>query len=482
MNILGSALPMACDSMRDALVEPGCRHVAENLVIGSVWGSSPRQKGAALLQRMVARPTVCLRRLGRGRRSREVAFGRFLANRKVTVDRLIEGWGDRTASAVAGRHVLAIQDTSEINFSTTPRRRRGLGEIGKGVGRGLLLHAMLAVDAGTGGCLGLVAGRIWTRKGRVKVAHQKRRLKDKESERWLTTATESKPVLAAAAMVTVVADRESDIFAEWARLPEPNFHLITRSMHDRRLASGERLYAAGERFALTTTRLVDLPDRALKRRARLATLSLRFGRVELARPKNTTERDLPKTVPLMLVEVVEADPPAGCEPVHWRLLTTHEVADAEAAWQIVDWYRKRWIIEQFWRVLKLQGLKLEDSQVATAERLVKLTAIATKAASVTLQLVQARDGSTCEPASVAFAPHEIQVLAKLDAEYEGPTALQKNPHPAATLAWAGWIIARLGGWNGYPSSKPPGPITFKNGLDEFYAIAAGWSLRHVRIP
>ncbi len=164
-----------------------------------------------------------------------------------------------------------------------------------------------------------MAGRIWTRKGRVKVAHQKRRLKDKESERWLTTATESKPVLAAAAMVTVVADRESDIFAESARLPEPNFHLITRSMHDRRLASGERLYAAGERFALTTTPLVDLPYRALKRRARLATLSLRFGRVELARPKNTTERDLPKTVPLMLVEVVEADPPAGCEPVHSRI-------------------------------------------------------------------------------------------------------------------------------------------------------------------
>ena len=431
---------------------------------------------------MVARSTVCLRRLGLGRRAREVGFGRFLANRKVTVDRRIEGWSDRTASAVAGRHVLAIQDTSEINFPTTARRRRGLGEIGKGVGRGLLLHAMLAVDAGTGSSLGLVTGRIWTRQGRVKIAHQKRRLKDKESERWLTTATQSKPVLAAAAMVTVVADRESDIFAEWATLPEPNFHLITRCMHDRRLVSGECLYAAGERFALTTTRLVDLPDRALKRRARLAKLSLRFGRVELARPKNTTERDLPKAVPLTLVEVVEPNPPAGCEPVHWRLLTTHEVADAEAAWQIVDWYRKRWIIEQFWRLLKLQGLKLEDSQLATAERLIKLTAIATKAAAVTLQLVQARDGCTREPASVAFAPHEIELLAKLDTEFEGRTALQKNPHAAATLAWAAWIIARLGGWNGYPSSKPPGPITFKHGLDEFHAMAAGWSLRHACIP
>src|ERR1700687_5952673 len=144
---------------------------------------------------MVARPTICLRRLGRGRRSQEVGFGRFLADRRVTVDRLIEGWSDQTASAAGGRHVLAIQDTSEINFRPTRQRRRVLGEIGKGVGRGLMLHAMLAVDAGCGTCLGLVAGKIWTRRGRIKIPHRKRALKDKESQRWLTTAERSKTVL-----------------------------------------------------------------------------------------------------------------------------------------------------------------------------------------------------------------------------------------------------------------------------------------------
>ena len=51
--------------------------------------------------------------------------------------------------------MLAIQDTSEFTVRTTPERRRGLGEIGKGVGRGVILHAMLALDAGTGACLGL---------------------------------------------------------------------------------------------------------------------------------------------------------------------------------------------------------------------------------------------------------------------------------------------------------------------------------------
>jgi hypothetical protein len=428
---------------------------------------------------MVARPSVCLRRLARGRRSQVVGFGRFLANRRVTVDRLIEGWSDQTTVAVAGRHVLAIQDTSEINFRTTSKRRRGLGEIGKGNGRGVLLHAMLALDASTGSCLGPVAGRIWTRRGRIKIAHQKRRTKSKESHRWIETAERAKIVLAAAAMVTVVADRESDIFAEWATLPGPNFHLITRSMHDRRLVDGNSLYAAAERFAFTTQRRVALPTREGKRQARLATLTLRFGKVELARPENTRDRNLPQSVALTLVEVVERSPPAGTEAVHWRLLTTHQVADAAAAWQIVDWYKMRWTIEQFWRLLKLQGLKLEDSQLETAERLIKITAIAVKAAVATMQLLQARDGPSTEPATVAFAPHEIAVLDKLHAEFRGATALQKNPHRKKSLKWAGWIIARLGGWDGYPSSKPPGPITFKNGLEEFHAMVAGWSLRDV---
>jgi hypothetical protein len=435
-----------------------------------------------LLRRMVMRPSVCLRRLARGRRSQQVGFGRFLANRKVTIERLITGWSDQTAGAVAGRHVLAIQDTSEINFRTKPGRRRGLGEIGKGVSRGLLLHAMLAVDASNGSCLGLVGGKIWTRRGRIKVAHQKRRSENKESHRWITTAERAKTVLAAATMVTVVADRESDIFAEWATLPEPNFHLITRSMHDRRLLDGGSLYAAGEGFAFTTARVVALPEREGKRSARLAQLTLRFGTVELARPQNTRDRGLPKSVPLTLIEVIERDPPSGTEPVHWRLLTTHAVDRSEAAWQIVDWYKMRWTIEQFWRLLKLQGLKLEDSQLETAEGLIKLTAVATKAAVVTMQLLQARNGPQCEPATVAFGADEIAVLERLNVTLEGKTSLQKNPHPNGSLPWAAWVIAKLGGWDGYPSSKPPGPITFKHGLEEFHAMVAGWSLKDVCIP
>ena len=142
----------------------------------------------------------------------------------------------------------------------------------------------------------------------------------------------------------------------------------------------------------------------------------------------------------------------------------------------------RWTIEQFWRLLKQQGLRLEDSQVETADRLVKLAAIAAKAAIVTLQLLQARNGPSSEPASIAFTTDEIALLDGLNSKLEGKTSLQKNPNPKASLRWAAWIIAKLGGWDGYPSSKPPGPITFKNGFQQFHAMVVGWSLKDVRMP
>src|SRR3990170_1326963 len=346
---------------------------------------------------MVAGKDVCLRRLARGVRAREVRFNRFLGNAKVTTARVIEGWSEGTVAAAEGRHILAIQDTSEINFATTAKRRRGLGGIGKGNGRGVLLHPMLAVDAESGSWLGLVSGQVWTRKGRRTVSHDLRDLSDKESQRWIATALAAKPLLAKAAMVTALGDRESDIFALYANAAEQRFHVIARSMHDRKLADGTGLYAASEAMPVMDQRAIVLPARA-QRTERVAVLKLRFGAVNLGRPQSKFLRHLPKSLSLALVEVCESDPPAGTEPLHWRLLTTHPVATAEEAWRIVEWYKRRWLIEQFFRVLKTQGFKLEDSQIATADRLLKLVAIAAKAAVITIQLLQAREGRGRPPA------------------------------------------------------------------------------------
>jgi hypothetical protein len=252
-------------------------------------------------------------------------------------------------------------------------------------------------------------------------------------------------------------------------------------MHDRAVAGGGTLSGVMAKLPFESTRKLDLLA-THKRAARSTEVSLRFGKVEVCRPDGPDAKGLPKTVSLTLVEVTELHPPAGVEAVHWRLLTTHEVTDVPAAWQIVDHYRRRWTIEQLFRLMKTHGLRIEDSQLASAEALIKLAAIATRAAAVILQLVQARDGKAAEPASNAFSTTDIALLDSLDAQYKGRTALQNNPHPTHSLAWATWIIARLGGWNGYPKSKPPGPITLRHGLEYFRTMAKGWNLRDVCIP
>jgi hypothetical protein len=400
-----------------------------------------------------------------------MAYWRFVNNPQVTTDKIIEGWSLQTPAAASGRHVLAIQDTSEVKFDTRRGQRRGLGKVGKGNARGVLVHAMMAVDADSGACLGLTGGQVWTRKGKVKKPHEMRDLADKESARWVTTAEQGCEVLAAARMITVVNDREGEFFAHWALTPGDNVHLLTRAMHDHALIDGSTLYQAVERARFCDKAVIDLPQR-IDRRGRQAHLSMRFGTVVLKRPKRPGVKGLPEGVEVSFVEVVELHPPKGAEPIHWLLLTTHSLATAADAWRIVSWYRQRWVIEQLFRSMKSQGLRIEDSQLESAEGLAKLVAIATKVACTVIQLVQARNGGEELPAAFVFTPEEIEALRAINKTLKGRTELQKNHHRPNTLAWAAWIIARLGGWTGYASHRPPGPITFHNGMARFQNIVA----------
>lgn len=427
---------------------------------------------------MLCARNVCLRRMAGGAWAAQMAFWRFISNPLVTVERLIEGWSDQTRVAAAGRHVLAIQDTSEIKFATTEDDRRGLGKVKKGNAYGVLLHAMLAVDANTGNCLGLVGGQVWTRGEKNETPHAQRRLADKESQRWVTTAEQAAQVLAKANTITVINDREGDFYAHWAHTPGDNVELLSRVMHDHRLVEGGTLRKKVARLPFCAKAVIELPKR-IDRDARKAHLSLRFGAVTLQRPENTPDKDLPESIGLNFVEIVELHPPKGAEPVHWLLLTTHEIASAADAWQIVAWYKLRWTIEQLFRSMKSQGLQIEDSQLRSADRLKKLVAIGAKAAAIVIQLVQARNGPESLPACFVFSAEEIEVIEALNKSLQGKTQLQKNPHPPNTLARAAWVIAKLGGWSGYASHRPPGPITFHNGLARFQTLAGAWAIPNV---
>jgi hypothetical protein len=431
--------------------------------------------GGALLQAMQRKRTMCLHRLAKDRKQ-SLQFGNFLASRRVSIHEMLANAGLLTGQRVGGRHVLAIDDTSELHFPTHQASKRGFGKGGNGIDPGLFLHPTIAVDANNGGLVGLVGCVVMNRlEGKVTDHHQ-RGADDKESRRWLDAAAVAGDRLASAAMITMVADRESDIYDLFARRPE-TVHLLCRSAQDRALADGGLLSERCAGWAERERRRISVPPRG-SRRERLAEVAVRFGQVSLRRPQTAVARSLPASITLSVVDVHEIDPPAGHERLHWRLFTTHPVTTLAEARQIVAWYKLRWIIEQVFRSLKTHGLRIEDSQVEDARSFTKLAVVALIAAVRAMQLVLARDGNTGQQSSDAVEPADMPALHQLNASMEGRTEKLKNPHDPQTLAWVVWIVARLGGWSGYTSRgyKPPGPKTIHHGLLRLDQILLGWHL------
>ena len=445
--------------------------------IGYFGDARLARNGALLLERMHERQSVCIRRLADDR-AEQVRFGRFLSNKDVTVAEMIASRALLTAAAAVGRHVLALHDTSEINYQAQRRRKRSLGTVGNGTDVGLFVHPVLAVDAQDGQCLGLVGARIWRRTTGKAADYRKLPIEAKESNRWLEAADQAKAVLAGATLVTVVADREADIYEKWDRLPDHRTHVLTRACRDRSLSGGGRLFATLAGFEEKHRFELDLTARPGKKRtARTATIAVRYGPVCIRRPKSCSDRQASPEIELFAIEAREIDPPPGQKPILWQLLTTHCVDSVEKAVTVIGWYRRRWDIEQLFRTLKQQGLRLEQSVVENGEALEKLAAMALITAATTMQLVAARTaGQHAAPASRVFTPQQLGVLAALLKTLQRRTPKQHNPFAPDSLASTAWIIARLGGWTGYQSDKSNGPITMRDGLERFHAIADGYNL------
>lgn len=403
-----------------------------------------------------------------------VAFGRFLGSPSVTPAEIFTGAGAATGERAAGRPVLAIQDTTHLSF---PRRAGGtLGPGGDGKVPGLFLHPLLVLDAEDGTALGLAAGTVWTRSPEKVEPRRGRGINDRESVRWIETGAAAKAALCEAQHVTLIADRESDIYEEWVALPDTGFDLVTRACRDRKLIDGGRLFTVAADWPEAERRAFDLPARN-GRQARRATLALKYGSVEIGRSGHCSTPGLPKSVSLQLVDVEECNPPLDQPAIHWRLLTTHPVTNMEEARQIVAWYRQRWRIEEYFRTLKRSGIDLEAAMIEGTHALLNLVAMAAVAGVAVMQLVEGRNAGPERRSSEVASADELSFAKALRSTLEGKTEKQKNPHQEGSLAWLAWIVARLGGWSGYQRYGPPGPKTMAYGWDRFKTMSQGWVLR-----
>ena len=430
-------------------------------------------RGAWLFDQIVSLGSLVLKDLGGGRAG-EMAAHRYLSSPYVTSEGVLEVFGARTGEACAGRRVVAAQDTTQISFSGKSAGRRGLGPGADGKRAGFFIHPVVAVDAESESMLGVVGARIWTRAPEPVGPRRHRPGMAKESRRWTEGAKMVAERLGAAAHVVVVSDQEADIYSHFAGRPA-EVDLLVRARHDRALLEGGRLFATAAAWPVHTESLVAVAPHGPGDKGRVAAVTIRSSRVVIVRPASADASD-PASLELGLVEVLEPNPPQGVAPLHWRLATTLPVDGPEAAREVVRLYRLRWRIEEVFRTLKSDGLRLEETQVRDPVRVFRLAALALGAAARIIQLVDARDGGE-RPMSDVLDPTFTRAVAAISRSREGGSQRQKNPHPEGSLAWLAWVVARYGGWNCY--GKPPGPKTMTKGWQRFAATLSGFTLANL---
>lgn len=487
----------------------------------------------SLSESLCDKQVVSIRMLSSGH-SEEMGYYRLLGNAHLSEIALSNLCYEQVQSLIGGRHVLALSDSTDFDYSSHKGRIKsnsGLGYIGNHKGFGYNAHVSLVLDAASETIYGLSDLQLWHRaeaqsayrklkeadhrrsclkkKGlsemvlsseesaelrdlqdfSVEIGKKKYKtqyelpLEERESYRWTSGCEKSNGILAQAAQITHVHDREGDIYDTFVKIMPTGRDLLIRSRSNRSVETlkGESKYLHEYRKELPELGRyrIQVKDRETGKE-RWATLSLKAAEVKVKRGRLNAfyQVEYPQAVPLTVVyaEEVPESVPEGKSPIFWCLLTTHKVHTLEQAQQITYWYSLRWWIELLFRLVKKDGFNLESSELETGYALRKLGILTMQAAIHVLQLKQARNGDQTLPIEAVFSNTEIACLEAMEPKLNGNTLKLSNPHPPKTLPWASWIIARIGGWKGYKNNRPPGIITLKKGLDNFRLIAQGFSI------
>jgi hypothetical protein len=319
---------------------------------------------------------------------------RLFDREEVTFSAVARPHWERTKQSAQGR-CLVIGDTTEIDFGKH-RNIAGIGETGNGSGQGFLLHNALLVQPETAEIVGVAGQAIYYRRKNRK-SHRRenaaRRLKrDRESQVWGQVIDDIAAPAAGVEYVHVF-DRGADNFEVYCHL------LANRGQWVVRVAKLNRYVLAGEneqRMPLRDylPRLAALGQYTLALRARPgqaareARLEVRVGRVQIPRPRHVSPQVRALRQPpiaMQVIEVVEVDAPPGVTPIRWVLFTSLPVTTFEDAWQVIDYYEMRWLIEEYHKALKT-GCSVESRQLHAAPRLEALVGLTSVVAVRLLQL------------------------------------------------------------------------------------------------
>lgn len=404
---------------------------------------------------------------------------RMLANENFGYEELAQGsYRFCKKNAQNKRHLLCIQDTTELNYTNHELRfsseDEDIGPVTNKKNIGFFCHPTLVINPENQLPLGLSSIIIWNRSWEMENRHvrdyKNQDIKEKESYRWIKSAEETKRLINDDSIsLTFISDRESDMYEEFISVPDNRTHLLIRSSYDRKLyGEKQNLFEKLSTSKLIATYNLIIPA-GTKRTKRTANMSLRYEKVKINHPKNRPKGNKPDYVELWAIEARELPEsvPEKEDPIIWRLLTTHEIKVITDALTYIEWYSHRWLIEELFHVIKTKGFCIESAQLEKGSGLKKLCAMTLQAGLTVMTLKLSLQCQHKIKATLIFPEQYLPFFDILMGELEGNTEKLKNPYERGTVKWTAWAIARLGGWSGYSSQGPPGFITLKDGLDRF---------------
>jgi len=417
-------------------------------------------------------------------------FYRLVNNRKVTPEALLQPHLAATLQRMASYEtVLVVHDTTEFRYTGD---RLDLGRLQQ-TGRGYLGHFGVAVSGDERhDPLGIVGVETWRRIGETptakrkakKLTYKEARKLDSEESRWRRMVDHVEGLVAVSASKSVlhVMDSEGDdyrLLAEMTR-PEKKRRFVLRAAYDRVIAAAEMdVPRASTREFVAQTRVVakrkvtlarrrrqpggDGRKRTQVREEREATVSIRACSIKFKRP-SCCEKDWPAVIDVNIVLAQETDPPADVEPIEWVLITTEPIATRAQILRIVDAYRGRWVIEEYFKALKT-GCAVEKRQADSWHSMLNVLAMLVPIAWSLLRLRTVARSEPAASAAVVLTPEQLEVLRRASTAKLPPRLSARD----VMLA-----VARLGGH--LRSNGEPGWLVLGRGYAELLSLVAGHRL------
>lgn len=371
--------------------------------------------------------------------------------------------------------VLLVHDTTQLDF-TSHHALRGTGPLGTGGGRGFLQHNSLAVRP-SGQLLGLAHQQLVLRQPRPagETAAQ-RRQRRRESQLWPAGIAAVGPAPAGSTWVDI-ADCGGDLFDAMHQARALGHHFLIRAAQDRKVRVGPpgaerqtylRRYARS--LAAQATGTVAITSKG-GRPARSAAVALAAGEVCISPPWPESQRsDARAPVHAWVERIWEPNPPAGCQPLEWVLISSLPVESEEQLRQRQAWYALRWPVAEEFHQVEKTGCGEERLRFETAEAMGPMVALLSV---VAVRVVQLRDAERHAPEAPATAVASAQEIAVVAAA--APGGLAGSP----TVRQYVRGVARLGGFLGRRGDGSPGWKTLWRGYQRLQDLLEGARLAAV---